>query len=79
MPALWKASINSMNSAGVPKRLVGAIQAGGLVTPGAVEGMFHHRQQFDMGEAHVGAIGRQLLGQIAVGEPILAVRALLAP
>ena len=41
--------------------------------------MLHHRQQFDMGEAHVGGIGRQLLGQLAIGEPVFAMLAFAAP
>ena len=57
----------------------GREQAGGLVTPGAVEGMLHHREQFDMGEAHVGAIGRKLLGQFAIAQPEFPVLAFAPP
>ena len=54
-------------------------QAGRLVAPGAVEGMLHYWQQFDMGESHIGSIGWQLLGQFAVGEPVFTMLAFLAP
>ena len=30
--------------------------AGGLVSPGTVEGMLHHRQEFDVSEAHASGI-----------------------
>ena len=47
-------------------------QAGRLIAPGAVERMLADRQEFDVGEAHVAHIGRQLLRQLAVGEPAAA-------
>ena len=37
--------------------------AGGLVAPRPVEGMLHHRQELDVGEAHLAEVGRQRLGQ----------------
>ena len=47
-------------------------QPGRLIAPGAVERMLRDRQQFDMGEAHVGGIGGKLLGEFAIGQPVLA-------
>ena len=51
------------------------IEAGRLIAPGAVERMLADGQEFEMGEAHVARIGRQLLGQLAIGEPFVAVLA----
>ena len=31
----------------------GSEVAGGLISPGAVEGMLHHGQKFDVGESHL--------------------------
>ncbi len=42
----------------------GAKYAGHLVAPGAGERMRHHGQQLDVGEAHVGGVGRQLVGEL---------------
>jgi len=50
----------------------GGIQARGLITPGAVEGIFGDRQQFEMGEAHLLDVGHQLLGQFAIGQIAIA-------
>ena len=41
---------------------------GGLVTPGGVIGMFCHRQQLNVREAHVRDIVHQAVGQLPVGE-----------
>ena len=49
-------------------------QPGRLIAPRAVERVFADRQQFDMREAHVAHIGRQRLGQLAIGEPAIAAR-----
>ncbi len=38
-----------------------------LVAPRPAEGVLHHRQQLDVGEAHVGDVGGQLVGQLGVG------------
>ena len=42
--------------------------AGHLVAPRARERVRHHRQQLDVGEAHVVGVGRQLVGQLEVGQ-----------
>ena len=54
-------------------------QAGRLIAPRAVERMLGHRHQLDMGEAHVGGVGRKLLGQLAVGQPAAALLGLSPP
>jgi hypothetical protein len=41
--------------------------------------MLRHRQQFDMGEAHVDGIDRKLFGQFAVRQPVLAVLTFASP
>ena len=46
------------------------VHAGGLITPGAVERVLVDRQQFEVGETHVLRIGNQLLGDLAVVEPL---------
>ena len=45
--------------------------AGRLIAPGAVERMLADRQEFDMGKAEIAGIGRQLLGQFAIGQPFV--------
>ena len=56
--------------------LRGAVAGGGgevsgdLIPPGAVKGMLHHRQQLNVGIAHVLHIGDQLLRQLAVGKGV---------
>ncbi|MFK4686340.1 hypothetical protein ABIF39_008097 [Bradyrhizobium diazoefficiens] len=47
------------------------IEAGRLIAPGAVERVLADGEEFEMGEPHVAGIGRQLLGQLAVGEPFI--------
>ena len=42
--------------------------AGHLVAPRAAERVRHHRQQLDVGEAHVGRVRRQLVGELEVGQ-----------
>ena len=39
-----------------------------LITPGTIEGMLHHRQKLDMGEAHLLHIGHQFHRQLQVAE-----------
>ncbi len=46
--------------------------AGRLVAPRAEERVLHHRQQLDVGEAEVLHVVGQLVGQLAVGEPAVA-------
>ena len=46
-------------------------QAGRLIAPGAVERMLADRQEFDMGEAEIADIARKLLGQLAIGQPLV--------
>ena len=41
--------------------------------------MLRDRQQLDMGEAHVGGVGRKLLGQLAIGQPAVAFLGLAPP
>ena len=38
----------------------GSEVAGGLVSPGAVEGMLHHGQELDVGESHVADVFGEL-------------------
>jgi len=53
----------------------GAVAAGGgeiaesLITPGAVEGMLHDGEEFDMRVAEVFDVGDELVGEFAIGEP----------
>ncbi len=51
----------------------GCEQASRLIAPGTVEWMLVDRHEFDMGEAEVLHIGRQLGGHLAVGEPAVAI------
>ena len=44
------------------------VVAGHLVAPRAAEGVLHHRQQLDVGEAEVERVVRQLVGQLPVRE-----------
>src|SRR5690606_30850150 len=46
------------------------IEAGRLVAPGWVEGKFRDRQEFDMGKAHIDAIGDQAACQLVPGEEV---------
>ena len=45
------------------------IEADGLITPRAVERVFAHWHQLQMGEAHVLRVGNELRGQFVPGEP----------
>src|SRR5262245_18080929 len=47
-------------------------QSGRLITPRAVEWMLGDRHQLHMGKAHVCGVRRKLLGQLAIGEPAMA-------
>ncbi len=58
-----------------------AVAAGGgeipcrLVAPGAVEGVFHHRQELDVGEAQPPQVLAERRGQLAIGErPVALLR-----
>jgi len=42
--------------------------AGGLVTPGSVEGVFHDRKELDMGESVVDQVPGEFRGELPVGE-----------
>ena len=59
--------VGAVDEAGKAFRLAEAggrrIEAGRLVAPGRIVGMFGDRQEFDMGEAHVDAVGDQPRGQ----------------
>ena len=76
MPTLWAA----VDEAGKAFRLAEAggrrIKAGRLVAPGRIEGIFGDRQELDMGEAHVDAIGDQPVGKLVPGEHVAIVAAL---
>ncbi len=48
-----------------------------LVAPGAAERVLHHGQELDVGEPQVGQVGDQLVGELGVGQRLLAVA--LAP
>jgi hypothetical protein len=52
---------------GVPEARGGSEEAGDVVAPGATEGVLHHRQQLDVGEAGLGHVRDQAVGQVAVG------------
>ena len=41
-----------------------------LVAPRPVEGMLHHRQQFDVCDTQLARVGHQLRRQLAIGEPL---------
>ena len=47
----------------------GRIEAGGLVAPGAVEGVLVHRHQLEVGEAHVDHVGDQPPGEFGKAQP----------
>ena len=55
------------------------VEADRLVAPGAVEGMLADRQQLDMGEAHLGDVGHQLVAELAPGEEAVALLRLAPP
>ena len=55
------------------------VHSGRLVAPRAVERMLRDRHQLDVGEAHVGDVIRQLLGELAIGQPAAAVFGLPPP
>ena len=44
------------------------VVAGDLVAPGAAERVLHHRQELHVGEAQLGDVRGQLLGQLPVGQ-----------
>ena len=50
-----------------------------LVAPGARERVRHHRQQLDVGEAHVLGVGAQLVGQLEVGQRPVALERVQPP
>ena len=56
-----------------------AVQADRLVAPRAVERMFGHGQQFEVGVAHLLRIWHQLIGQLGPGEEAIAVLHLAPP
>ncbi len=53
---------------GGAKACGGCVEAGDLVAPGAAEGVLGDRHQLHVREAQVGHVGRELLGQLTVGE-----------
>ena len=79
MPRRCRWSTNARKSSGVPKRGGGREVAGDLVAPRAVERVLHHRQQLDVGEAHVVDVGDELVGQLAVGERAVALLRVAPP
>ena len=46
----------------------GRVVAGDLVAPGPAEGVLGHGHELDVGEAHVGDIGGELLGELPVAQ-----------
>ncbi len=50
-----------------------------LVAPGAVERVFGHGQQLDVGEAHVADVGDEFVGEFAVAQPAIAFFGLAPP
>src|ERR1700688_5242772 len=41
---------------------------GGLISPGTIEGMFHHRQEFDVGEDYHSDVFGETGRSLAIGE-----------
>jgi hypothetical protein len=46
----------------------------GLISPRAVEGMFHDRHELEMRVAHVLRIRHERVGEFAIGQPIRRIR-----
>jgi hypothetical protein len=69
----------------LPQVVRGAVARGGgevagdLIAPGPAERVGHHRQQLDVGEAHVGRICRELVGELQVGERTVALERVQSP
>ena len=61
---------------GVAEPGVGGEVRGDVVAPRAAERVLHHRHQLDVGEAQVGQVGHQVVGQLVVG-PVAPVEVLL--
>ena len=57
----------------------GGVVPGDLVAPRAAERVGHHREQLDVGEPHVLAVGRQLVGQLRVGERAVVLQRVQPP
>ena len=57
----------------------GRVVAGHLIAPGAAERVGHHRQELDVGEPHVVGVGRQLVGQLGVGEQAVVLERVQPP
>ena len=55
------------------------VVAGDLVTPRTGERVGHHRQQLDVGEAQVLRVGRELVGQLGVGERAVVLQRVQTP
>ena len=68
MPAWCSASIRALKSSGQPSRGGRREVRGDLVAPRAAEGVLGERQELDVGEAELGEVGGQLVGQLAVGQ-----------
>src|SRR5882762_9568756 len=49
----------------------GGVIAEGLVAPGAVKGMLHDGEQFDVGVAEIFDVWNELVGEFAIGEPAI--------
>ncbi len=52
---------------------------GHLVAPGAAERVGHHGQQLDVREAEVGHVGRQLVGELGVGQRAVVLQRVAPP
>ena len=50
-----------------------------LVSPGAVERVFRHGQQLDVGEPHVGDVLHEIVGELAVAQVAVALGGVAAP
>src|SRR5882724_5477454 len=53
----------------------GGVETCRLIAPGAVERMFADGEKLDVGEAEIFCIGGKLLGEVAIGQPLIAVLA----
>jgi len=70
IPAWWQRSTNSMNSGRTAKAARGPRSSrGGLVAPGAVEGMLHDGKQFDMRVTEIFDVGNQLVAEFSIAKP----------
>ena len=77
MPAWCSRSIEHLEAVGVAEARVGREVGRDVVAPRAAERVLHHRHQLDVGEAEVGEVGHERVGDLV---PVVEVaRVVLAP